>query len=136
MWFFGPIFFFFFFFLTRVKTYFWTKITKNLQTSSKDMYLGNIFSLFWLISYFWKFWHFSCKNWNFGQKVLFLAFLVKIFKNRKLIKKVRCILTALANFWWFLSKNIFFTIVKKVRAKKSLFWWFLKNTIFSQNLTI
>ena len=36
---------------------------------------------------------FGPKNWNIGQKVIFffffLAFLVKIFKNKKLIKSVR-----------------------------------------------
>ena len=28
------------------------------------------------------------KNWNFGQKVI-LTFLVKIFKNKELIEKIR-----------------------------------------------
>ena len=32
---------------------------------------------------------FAPQKWNFDQKVIFLAFLVKIFKNKKLIKKVR-----------------------------------------------
>ena len=43
-------------FFNKGKKYFWTKITKNLPKPSKCMCLGNVFSLFKLISYFWKFW--------------------------------------------------------------------------------
>ena len=88
-WFLGPIFFFFFFFFNKGKKYFWIKITKNLPKPSKYTYLEKIFSLFWLISYFWKCWHFWPKKLKFWPKVIFffffflVAFLVKIFISKK-----------------------------------------------------
>ena len=69
------------FFNKSKKNNFGQKSPNICPKPSKYMWLGNVFSLFWLISYFWKFWHFWPKKSNF------LAFLVKIFKNKKLIKK-------------------------------------------------
>ena len=128
-------------FLTRVKNVFVQKSPKSYKI--KYMYLGNVFSLFSLISYFLKFCHFWSKKLKFWPKSNFFffwggAFLVKISQNKKLIKKVRKrsldthIKMALANFWWFLSKSNFFTLVKKILGEKSLYWCFLKNTLFSQ----
>ena len=104
------------------------------------MYQGNVFSPFFSINFlFLKILAFLApKTEILAKKGFVWLFLVKIFKNKKLIKKVRKysldtrIQMALANFWSFLSKNIFLPLFKKVWGKKSLFWRFLKNTIFSQ----
>ena len=70
-------------FLTRVKKYFWIKITKNLPKPSTYVYLGNTFSLFWLISYFWKFWPKKPKTKSLWPKFqFFLAKNVKFSKIR------------------------------------------------------
>ena len=42
----------------------------------------------------------------------------------------------LANFCWFLSKNIFLPLLKKKLGQKITFLRYLKNMIFSQILTI
>ena len=55
---------------------------------SKYVHLGNGLSLFWLISYFWKFWpKKKPQKTLFGQNFIFGAKNAKIFKNKKLIKK-------------------------------------------------
>ena len=86
----------------------------------------------------------ALKTWNFGQKVIyFLAFLVKIFKNKKLIKKSEKTFpryTYLDGFGKFLvicPKIYFFTLVKKIWAKKkSIFGDFSKIRFLAKNLTI
>ena len=76
----------------------------------------------------------KAKKSLFGQNLIFLAKNAKIFKNKKLIKKVRKhSLDSLHVFrWLWRICCVFFTLVKKIWAKKSLFWRFLKNTTFSQ----
>ena len=44
-----------------------TKIIKNLPKPPKYIYRRNVFSLLWIISYFWKFWPEKPKKSLFGQ---------------------------------------------------------------------
>ena len=70
--------------------------------------------------------------------MIFLAILVKIFKNKKLIKKSEktfpryMYLDGFGKLLVIFVQKYFFTLVKNFLAKKITFWRFLKNTIFSQ----
>ena len=80
------------------------------------------------------------------KKWFFLAFLVKSFQKLEINQKSEkpfpryTYLEALANFWSFLSKNIFLPLFwakkKKVLGQKSLFGDFSKIGCLAKNLTI
>ena len=82
------------------------------------------------------------KKSPFGQNFSFWAKNAKIFKNKKLIKKVRkhsldtYILMALAIFLVIFVQKYFFTLVKKNLGQKSLFGDFSKIRFLAKNLTI
>ena len=112
-------------FYTRVKKM--TKITRHLPKSSKYIYRGNIFLLFCLNYYFWKFCHFAPKKIQFVQKVIFQGFLVKIFKHKKLLKKSEktfpryMYLDDFGKCVVIFVKKYLFTLVQKFWRQKSLF---------------
>ena len=96
------------------------------------------------ISYFWKFWHFWSTKLKFWPKkwFFFLLFLVKIFKNKKLIKKWQNIpyIHVFRWLWQILVifvQNIFLTLVKKILGQKiNFFGDFSKIWFLAKNLAI
>ena len=96
-----------------------TNIAKYLWKPSKNMCLGNVFSLF---SYFF----FVQKTGILAKTWLFLAFLATSFKNKNLIKKLETILRYmyLDGFDKFLVsfvKKYFLSLFKNFGAKESIF---------------